>query len=132
MGYPIGTFSGRLGKKRQRGCQKVFLTLKQSFFMKIGVLLVILCQNNQPKRGPSYSCFTLGAQNFFLDQVRGASLTLRCQIALEGICSIWSYGFTHNIGFGRLEKTVLYLSPRLCQFFRRTQCSSPSKLEVPL
>ena len=49
FGVPIGTFSGRLGTKGQRGCQKVFLTLKQSFFMKIGVLLVILCQNNQPK-----------------------------------------------------------------------------------
>ena len=49
LGYTMGDFSGRLGKKRQRGCQKVFLTLNQSFFMVIGVSLVILGQKKQQK-----------------------------------------------------------------------------------
>ena len=81
--------------------------------------------------GALYSSFTLGVQNFFLDQVRVVSLTLRCQISPKGNCSMWSYRFIHAIGYGRLEKTVTYLSTSLCQFFRRSKWHSSSKLEVP-
>ena len=82
-------------------------------------------------RGALYSSFTLGAHNFFLDQLRGVSLALSCQIPPKGNCSMWSYRFPNAIGFGRLEETVTYLSPSLWQFFRRTKWHSSSKIEVP-
>ena len=77
------------------------------------------------------SSFTLGAQNVLLYQVRCLFLALWCQISPKGNCSMWSYRFPNAIGFGRLEETVTYLSPSLCQFFRRTKWHSSSKLEVP-
>ena len=82
-------------------------------------------------RGALYSSFTLGAHNFFLDQLRGVSLALSCQIPPKGNCSMWSYRFPNAIGFGRLEETVTYLSPSLWQFLRRTKWHSSSKIEVP-
>ena len=58
-------------------------------------------------------------------------MTLGCFQEFNMKGSIWSYRPYTCHFFGRLEKTVLYLSPSLCQFFRRTKSSSYSKLELP-
>ena len=69
-------------------------------------------------RGALYSSFTLGAHNFFLDQLRGVSLALSCQIPPKGNCSMWSYRFPNAIGFG----LVVFGPPVITEIPRSDPC----------
>ena len=81
--------------------------------------------------GAYYSSFTLGAQNFFLDQVRGVPLSLGCFEEFNMKGSMCSYRPYIGHWCGRLLKAVLYLTPIKFELFRETEWHSGSKLELP-
>ena len=104
------------------------------FLMNIGVFLVpqrtgdiLACITSFTC--PYYSFFTQRVQHFFLDQVGGVCLALRCQITPLLKCSMWSYSFIHAIGLDGCKKQCASVS-QCVPFLQKDRTRSTSKQQV--